>query len=214
MEVDPGGYPIAPPLDATNNWWGSSSGPNEIPRNSTGTGDRIIDLEQNVEFDPWLFNPVGDDCPQVPPPPSTPGKVTGGGQIEGDPLFSPLGELLSLPALVPTLSSSNSNATFGFAVKCCPATGSAEYKDHGSSVRIKSLSFSGLFITNGTCGPNTHARAEGMASVTGPLGTNDESLTIEVDDCGQSGDTFRIETDTYSSGPPQTLIGGQIRIHK
>ena len=43
-------------------------------------GDKIIDLDQNVDFDPWLMAPPSPPCPQ-PPPPNTPGKVTGGGQI-------------------------------------------------------------------------------------------------------------------------------------
>jgi hypothetical protein len=43
-----------------------------------------------------------------------------------------------------------------------------------------------------------------------------ESLTVEVDDCGEpsSGpppDMFSIETDSYSNGGP--LIGGNIQIH-
>ena len=116
MEVESGGYPLSPQLNAENNWWGHPSGPNEIPRNPTGLGDKIIDLEQNVDFHPWLMAAPNPPCPQ-PPPPNTPGKVTGGGQIPGeDPLFSPLGELISVPALVlvPSLSGSGSKATFGF----------------------------------------------------------------------------------------------------
>src|SRR5207302_4587544 len=68
--------------------------------------------------------------------PSTAGKVTGGGQIPGeDPIFSPLGDLISIPALIPSLSNPNSKATFGFTVKCCPASGNLEYNDQRSEER-------------------------------------------------------------------------------
>src|SRR5207253_2640532 len=47
MDVEPGGYSLTPMLNAENNWWGHASGPMEVPRNPSGAGDRIIDLEQN-----------------------------------------------------------------------------------------------------------------------------------------------------------------------
>jgi hypothetical protein len=216
MEVEVGGYPIAPQLNAENNWWGSSSGPREIPRNATGTGDNIIDLEQNVDFDPWLTKPVGSLCPAAPPPPNTPGKVTGGGQIGGDPFFSPLGELISVPALIPSLSGGSSQSSFGFVVKCCAPTGNLEYNDRGANVRIKAESMTGLFITSGACGPNSHASFTGRAAVIRSAATTHEDFTVDVDDCAEPGksDTFRIETETYNSGPPKTLLGGNIQIHK
>lgn len=46
-------------LDATGNWWGDASGPSG---EGLGTGDAV---STNVDFDPWLTNPVG----YVPPPP-------------------------------------------------------------------------------------------------------------------------------------------------
>jgi hypothetical protein len=144
----------------------------------------------------------------------TPGKVTGGGQIQGDPVFSPLGDLLSVPALTVSAASPNSQATFGFTVRCCAPTGNLEYNDHQADVRIKAQSITGLFIGSGTCGPNTHARFTGTASVIRSTGTMTESFTVEVDDCGEPGtnDTFGIQTTTYSNGP-STLIGGNIQIH-
>jgi hypothetical protein len=151
---------------------------------------------------------------------STPGKVTGGGQIEGDPIFSPLGDLLSVPALAPSQASASGKATFGFVVKCCPATGNLEYNDHEADVRIKATSITGLLISNGSCGPNTHARFTGTADVIRSTGTTSESFTVNVDDCGEPGvaDQFGIQTTTYCNpaacGSTNTLIGGNIQIHK
>ena len=221
MEVEPGGYPLSPQLNAENNWWGHPTGPNEIPRNPTGLGDKIIDLQQNVDFDPWLMAPPNPPCPQ-PPPPNIPGKVTGGGQIPGeDPLFSPLGELISVPAivLVPSPSGSGSKATFGFVARCCSPSGNLEYKDQDAGVRIKARNVDGLFIGSpGKSCPATpgskQARFTGMASVIRSTCTTTERYTVDVDDCGEPGsmDTFGIKTDTYSNGPNK-LIGGNIQIH-
>ncbi len=41
-------------VDATNNWWGSSSGPFQPVLNPEGTGDQVSD---NVNFIPWLTEP-------------------------------------------------------------------------------------------------------------------------------------------------------------
>jgi hypothetical protein len=143
--------------------------------------------------------------------------VTGGGQVDGDPLFSPLGNLISLPALVPSLTGPQSQASFGFSVKCCAPTGNLEYNDHGADVRIKSQSITGLFIGGGPCGPNTHATFTGTASVIRSTGTTTQDFQVDVDDCAQPGkmDTFGIKTfgaPPYSNGP-STLVGGNIQIH-
>src|SRR5205823_498593 len=131
---------------------------------------------------------------------SSPGKVTGGGQIDGDPVFSPLGDLISLPALLP-------GGTFGFVATCCAPTGNLEYDDHALDVRIKAQSVDGLSITSpGHSCPVTpgsrHATFTGTASVIRATGTTTEPFTVEVDDCGEPGsaDTFGIRTTTYTAG--------------
>jgi hypothetical protein len=141
--------------------------------------------------------------------------VTGGGQITGDPVFSALGTLLSAPAIMASPASPNSNATFGFTVRCCAASGNLEYDDHGANVKIKAQTINGLFISAGGCGPNTHATFTGTAQVIRSTGTTTESFTVDVDDCGEPGtaDKFGIETATYSNAS-KTLIGGNIQIHK
>jgi hypothetical protein len=144
--------------------------------------------------------------------------VTGGGQISGDPVFSATGDLLSAPALIPSVANPNSQASFGFVVQGgAPKSlsGNLDYNDQAAGVRIKVISYSSLVINNGTCGPNTHSTFTGTAAVTRATGTTNESFTVNVDDCGEPGtsDKFGITTTTYSNGP-KTLIGGNIQIHK
>jgi hypothetical protein len=200
-------------VNAECNWWGSTTGPTNT-NNPGGTGEEVVG---DADFTPWLNAPApGGACLGGTPP--TPGKVTGGGQIDSDPVFSPFGDLLSLPALVPSLASPQSQATFGFVVNCCPSTGNLEYNDHQMDVRIKAQSINALFIGNGSCGPNTHATFTGTANVIRSTGTTTQDFTVDVDDCGSPGtmDTFGIKTfgpEPYSNGP-STLIGGNIQIHK
>jgi len=210
--VDPGSH--VGTVNAECNWWGSPTGPTDPINNPSGTGEEVVG---DADYTPWLTSPAPSGACVGP---STPGKVTGGGQILGDdPVFSPLGDLISVPALVPSLASPGSQATFGFVVKCCAPTGNLEYNDHQAGVRIKSQSVSGLFISSpGTACPATpgskHAKFAGMAAVIRSTGTTTETYTVDVDDCGEPGsaDTFGIKTTTYSNGPSM-LIGGNIQIH-
>jgi hypothetical protein len=211
IAVDPG-IAGTGSVDGTCNWWGAPNGPGPI---GAGAGAKVT---LRVDYAPWFNLPVPfGAC--VGGLSSTPGKVTGGGQVAGaDPLFSPAGDLLSVPAL--TLSvTPNEKATFGFAVKCCPESGNLEYTDHGAGVRIKALSITGLFISDGgvSCSAvlgSKHAIFTGSAEVTGPLGTTEEDFTVQVDDCGEPGtmDTFGIDAGDYHH-PPSQLIGGNIQIH-
>ena len=165
-----------------------------------------------LAFDTSILLGFQDYCEQ---PANTPGKATGGGQIPGeDPLFSPLGELISVPALIASPSDPTSKCTFGFTVKCCAPAGNLEYDDHASDVRIKAQSVDGFFISTGPCGPNTHATFTGTAWVIRSSGSTTERFTVEVDDCGEPGtaDTFGIRTESYVNGP-SPLIGGNIQIH-
>ena len=203
-------------VNAECNWWGSSTGPFNAPDNLSGTGEEVVG---DADFTPWLLARAPNG-PCLGGLPSTPGKVTGGGQIGSDPVFSPLGDLISLPALVPSLASPTAQATFGFVAKCCAPSGNLEYNDHQADVRIKAQTVDGLFISSpGSSCPatpgSTHATFTGMASVIRSIGTTTERYTVDVDDCGEPGsaDQFGIKAETYANGP-STLIGGNIQIHK
>jgi hypothetical protein len=207
LRVEAGGH--VGTVNAECNWWGSPTGPMNT-NNPSGLGEEVVG---DADFTPWLNAPApGGECVGLP---NTPGKVTGGGQIQSDPVFSPFGDLLSVPALVPSLASPTAQATFGFVVTCCAPKGNLEYDDHQMGVRIKAQSIDALNISSGMCGMNTHATFTGTASVIRSTGTTNESFQVEVDDCGEPGtmDRFRIETMSYSNGP-KTLVGGNIQIHK
>jgi hypothetical protein len=201
-------------VDGTCNWWGDPNGPGPVGPSLTGAK-----VSPRVTFTPWLTapTPVGACIGGA----STPGKATGGGQIEGDVLFSPLGELLSLPALIPSLAGGTEKATFGFVAQCCPGSGNLEYNDHGMDVRIKAESVDGLSITSPgvscTATPGSqHATFTGTATIFTSTSTlTGQPYTVEVDDCGEPGstDTFGITTTTYAKGPT-ALVGGNIQIHK
>jgi len=64
LEVDAGGYTGGPmSLNATNNWWGSSTGPT-IASNPGGTGEIIIDPDGVVKYSPFLT--AFSSCAPVP----------------------------------------------------------------------------------------------------------------------------------------------------
>ena len=202
-------------VNAECNWWGSSTGPTDPINNPGGTGEEVVG---DADYTPWLTSPAPSGA-CVGGVPSTPGKATGGGQIDGDPVFAIDGVLLSLPALIPSLADPQSQASFGFVVKCCSTSGNLEYNDHQADVRIKAQSFDALVISSpGTSCPATpgskHAKFTGTAAVIRATGTTTEPLTVDVDDCGEpgTGDSFGIKTTTYSNGP-STLIAGNIQIH-
>jgi hypothetical protein len=212
LTVDAGSH--SGTVDAECNWWNSRTGPTN-PNNPNGTGEEVVG---DADFTPWLLaRAPGGACAGIT---NTPGKVTGGGQVQGDPVFSPLGDLVSVPALIPSLANPKAQATFGFVVTCCAPKGNLEYDDHEMGVRIKAQSISGLSISSpgtscSTTSGSKHATFTGTASVIRATGTTTESFTVDVDDCGEPGtmDTFGIKTTTYSNGP-SVLIGGNIQIHK
>ncbi len=215
LQVDSGGH--SGTLDAENNWWGSSTGPTNAS-NPGGTGDAVVDPDNNVDFIPWLTSPPGPPCPAAP---NTPGKATGGGKIESSNDSLSLDTVLDLATLLINSSSSPTSmggqATFGFSVKCCSPKGNLEYNDHNAKIQIKATSVTTFVISPSTvCPTGKHAQFKGMATQSGTPGS--VMFTVDVDDCGEPGsstaggmDMFSISTTAgYSASGP--LIGGNIQI--
>ena len=151
---------------------------------------------------------------------NTPGKVTGGGFIQPDGTMTPATLLIQSGIN----ASVGDKATFGFGVQFAASdsspTGNLRYDDHAASVTITAVSLTLLNIGDGVCGPNTHAKIRGSATVTGPSGVpSTQDFEVEVDDCGGPSstppDTFKITTTGPTSymamGP---VLGGNITIHK
>jgi len=65
LEEDSGGHTGT--LDAKSNWWGKSSGPT-IASNPGGTGDKIVDQDGVVVYNPFLTSPTSSPCPPATTP--------------------------------------------------------------------------------------------------------------------------------------------------
>lgn len=118
---------------------------------------------------------------------STPGKVTGGGNI--------------------VQTDRSTGITFGFNAQNTDngMKGSGTVIDHNAGVKVKILEIETFGISG------THATFTGRAEVNGV----EEKFRIDVDDLGEPGggiDSFKIVTDSYAGGG--TLSGGNIQIHK
>src|SRR5262249_48086275 len=77
-------------LDATNNYWGSFTGPT-TPANPAGTGDRIIDSDGVVTFAPFLTS--GIDAAPGPPGFQPSANLP---QVSVSVAFGPFGEVILL----------------------------------------------------------------------------------------------------------------------
>jgi hypothetical protein len=150
---------------------------------------------------------------------STPGKVTLGGYI--DPVT---GEIIDGSTLdIQQGPSAGNKATFGgvvqFQAGAASPTGNFRYIDHGPVAEdIKATSFSLLVISDGVCGPNTHAAFRFTGTENGTPG---QEFKVEVDDCGEPGSNTPTGPDMFSiqklpagymaAGP---LVGGNVQVHK
>lgn len=149
---------------------------------------------------------------------STPGKVTLGGWIDpatGNIIGGSTLNILNGP-------SAGNKATFGGTLKFQAGDDSPEgnfrYIDHGPVTEdIKATSFSLLVISDGPCGPDTHAAWRFTGTENGVPG---QEFKVEVDDCGEPGsdtsspDMFSIQKlpAGYTAAGP--LEGGNIQIHR
>ena len=62
LRIHPGSYDTSGGrLDATNNWWGSATGPDDVQGgNPGGTGDKIDDPDEIVDYVPFRTAPIPD----------------------------------------------------------------------------------------------------------------------------------------------------------
>jgi hypothetical protein len=104
------------------------------------------------------------------------------------------------------LSQTGGQVSFGFEASKNEqaARGTCTVIDHAADVSIRCLTVDTVVQTA------THAYFEGQAEVNGEV----EHYRIDVDDLGEPsiGDTFKIETDSYTALGP--LLGGNIQIHQ
>ena len=142
-----------------------------------------------------------------------PGKVTGGGSIQGASCDQWLVSDSCAMMVIASASSSASvggKATFGFTVQCCPDKGNLVYHDHARNVDIKALS---ITDSNIEC---PCANFEGTAKVNGQM----ETFKVRTFDGGEPGsaptigpDEFSIETSGGYFAAGQ-LIGGNVQCHQ
>lgn len=157
----------------------SYTGP-ELPGQDMITA--FADTDDDTMQDPG--EPMGAATKEWVLPASTPGKVTGGGQILGS-----SGKV--------TFSVHAQNDDQGL-------KGGCSVNDQGAGVRIKCLDVTSFVVTG------DHATIFGNATING----TDTDYRIDVDDLDEpgTGDTFEIQTSSgYSEGG--TLTGGNIQIH-
>lgn len=158
----------------------------------------FADTQDNNEQDP--DEPFGEATKAFILPDSTPGQVTGGGQILN--------------------ASGNDKIAFGFNAKSTTSAlnssavkGNCTLVDPSTDTKIKCLDVASLVQTA------THATFFGRAEVTvgqGDAATTEEvTYRIDVDDLGEPGkdrDTFKIQTDSgYTASG--VLKAGNIQIH-
>jgi nitrous oxidase accessory protein NosD len=154
LEVDAGGHSGI--LNAENNWWGSPNGPMN-PSNPGGTGDRIIDPDNNVDFIPFLKQcATGAQAPTA---------ATGGGQVPG--------------------SVTGGIASFGFNAKQGTQSGHLNYINHASGAHLDCTVTVVTFPTptsadfSGTCSPSSTASTfVAHAEDNGTPGKNKDKFTI------------------------------------
>jgi hypothetical protein len=163
-----------------------------LPGDDTITAFADFDEDGVRDPDPAAHEPQDTAGKTWVLPPSTPGKVTGGGSIR---------------------PSTGGIATFGFVVRMpsddLGPSGNLRFVDHGSSGRrVKGTRVDALVITS-----PTGVKVFGLATVNG---SGAFVFRLDLEDLGEPGariDTFRLRmSDGYDSGAT-TLRGGNIELH-
>ena len=202
-------------------FWTAGYDTGNVYRYDITTGLIITTFTADLEFTLAGLAVFGEPVLGFPPAEeeSTPGSVSLGGFIDA------AGNLVNPSVLVLKHSPvKGGKATFGGNVRFRNGdpnpTGSMRYIDHVTGDDIKATSFSLLVIRAGPCGPDTHARFKGKATVNG---VSNQDVEVDVDDCAEAGsspgsgpDTLMIRvtgpTRFYFNGGP--LVGGNIQVRR
>jgi len=181
--------------------WGNTIGWNVMPGAETWSAKEykgfVYAGDMARGFDVYRFASCDGLACVTPPPVSTPGKATGGGQVAG--------ELAELSILRGTAA--GGRASFGFNAQFAAGllSGHLTFVDHGSKKKVESTS-----ITSFTRA-GSKATFTGLARVDGVPGVH---FTVDVEDVGEPGsaDTFKLVLgDGYAAGG--VLLKGNIQVH-
>jgi hypothetical protein len=182
--------------------WGNTLGWNVMPGADTWSAKEykgfIYAGDMSRGFDVYRFTPGCDGLTCVVlPPPNTPGKATGGGQVPNEPA--------ELSILRGTAAGGRANFGFNAEFSAGLLSGHLTFIDHGSKKDVKSTSIDSFTVTG------NRASFTGRATVNGVPGVG---FFVEVEDLGEPGnaDTFRLVVfDGYAAGG--VLLRGNIQVH-
>lgn len=187
--------------------WGNTLGWNVMPGAETWSAKEykgfIYAGDMSRGLDVYRFTECeGVGCITLPPI-STPGKATGGGQIEGE-----LAEMTILRG-----TAAGGRASFGFNAEFSVGvpTGHLTFIDHGIGKKVKSTS-----IDSYTQAGN-RATFTGTAAVSGVPGVR---FFVEVEDLGEPGSSSSVNPDTFrivlgdGYGAAGVLVHGNIQVHQ
>jgi hypothetical protein len=180
--------------------WGNTRGWNVMPGADTWSAkeykNHIYASDMARGFDVYRFSDCDGLGCVVPPPPNTPGKATGGGQVAGE-----LAEMTIVRG-----TSAGGRANFGFNAEFSNGvlSGHLTFDDH-SSKKVQSTAIDSYTQVGNT------AKFTGRATVNGTPGVG---FFVEVEDSGEPGraDSFWIVLrDGYGAGG--VLLKGNIQVH-
>jgi hypothetical protein len=185
--------------------WGNARGWNVMPGADTWSAKEYKGFVYAGDiargFDVYGFGLCdGVECVNLPV--NTPGKASGGGQVEG--------ELAELSILRGTAAGGRASFGFNASFSLGVLSGHLTFLDHGSRKDVKSTAIDSFTVAGNM------ATFTGRATVNGTPGVG---FTVEVQDLGEPGagssanpDTFRIVLgDGYAAGG--VLLKGNIQVH-
>jgi hypothetical protein len=180
--------------------WANTFGWNVMPGAETWSAKEykghIYAGDMTRGFDVYRFTTCqGVGC-VTPPPPNSPGKATGGGQVSTE----------EAEMSISRGTGAGGRANFGFNAQYAGGvvSGHLNYVDHGQKKKVESTSVTSFTRSGSKASFSGVARVDGVSGV---------SFTVEVEDFGEPGsaDTFKIVLgDGYTAGG--VLLKGNIQV--